>query len=180
MKLIRYRSHRSHNPPPYALHSTALDLIVSAMDLALPPPDSTAPSEGQTELKAPEFGAGLSDAQLSQSRRQTLDLVNRLHSTGFVNVPRLLFPSYTTANVAIRQQSSSRHRSAPDRCRRATELRKIVSDRVRIWDHFASCRRYLYEVRCDFNLSFHVIWLKMLVQMPNRMSLEGQHWTLAM
>ena len=53
------------------------------MDPTLPLPDPIAPLEGQAELKA-HSGVGLSDAQLSQSRRQTLDLVNRLHSTGFV------------------------------------------------------------------------------------------------
>ena len=62
----------------------------SAMDPTLPP-DPSASKDGQIELDG-QSSVGLSDAQLSQSRRQTLDLVNRLHSTGFVNVfPSIVF-----------------------------------------------------------------------------------------
>ncbi|RXW23695.1 hypothetical protein EST38_g2159 [Candolleomyces aberdarensis] len=71
------------------------------MDPTLLPPDPTAPSGGQTELKA-QSGVGLSDAQLSLSRRQTLDLVNRLHSTGVqvdIDLPQI---------VVVGQQSSGK------------------------------------------------------------------------
>ncbi|KAJ2922809.1 hypothetical protein H1R20_g14301, partial [Candolleomyces eurysporus] len=64
-------------------------------------PDPIAPLEGQAELKA-QSGVGLSDAQLSQSRRQTLDLVNRLHSTGVqvdIDLPQI---------VVVGQQSSGK------------------------------------------------------------------------
>jgi hypothetical protein len=143
------------------------------MDPTLTPPDSTASLDGQTGLDA-QTGVGLSDAQLSQSRRRTLDLVNRLHSTGFVIVPTaFFFPPHSSTNLTIFEQSLSRHRSAPDRCRRPTELWKVIADRVRIWYHFASCRGYLYKVCHNFIHSFLDVRLTKFGQVPDRMPLEG-------
>jgi hypothetical protein len=49
-----------------------------------------------------ESGVGLSDASLSRGRREMLDLVNRLHSTGYVDLDVICRTS-----LADQSQSSS-------------------------------------------------------------------------
>ncbi|KAJ3539480.1 hypothetical protein NMY22_g4720 [Coprinellus aureogranulatus] len=67
------------------------------MDLATP--DSLSPRGEKADLNETESGVGLSDAQLSPSRRQMLDLVNRLHSTGI----RLSLASVAQGDVDLPQ-----------------------------------------------------------------------------
>jgi len=59
----------------------------STISLTMSMNHKTAPStpESTYSLKSDdEVGVGLSDPQLSDGRRRMLDLVNRLHSTGYV------------------------------------------------------------------------------------------------
>jgi hypothetical protein len=61
----------SRSPSPVTLSSSSMDMFDS------PPPPPTASDDDPTR------GVGLSDPQLSHGRRKMLDMVNRLHSTGY-------------------------------------------------------------------------------------------------
>ena len=62
-----------------------IDPIFSPTTYGLPPlHDSPEGSRGSSSSVTNGAGVGLSNPLLSQGRRQMLDLVNRLHSTGYV------------------------------------------------------------------------------------------------
>ena len=70
--------------PTYPSLPLAPPIFSAPMDSVLghnadPTGSPTFGSEGETDR---DLAIGLADAQLSQSRRRMLDLVNRLHSTG--------------------------------------------------------------------------------------------------
>jgi hypothetical protein len=70
-----------------SLSSSEFDTMTTASSL------NTGTSTGVTE----DGGVGLSDATLSRSRRKLLDLVNRLHATGYVSLP-----PFVSFNIFVR------------------------------------------------------------------------------
>jgi hypothetical protein len=80
--LLRVEAIKSILPHHFYLKATTHPLS-SPVIMAAPQSPQVLPSPPLDAIDDHETGVGLSDAQLSQSRRQMLDLVNRLQSTGY-------------------------------------------------------------------------------------------------
>jgi hypothetical protein len=79
--------------------STELDIFsptTSSLQLTEDPPSGGGGSSGPANTGT---AVGLSNPQLSQGRRRMLDLVNRLHTTGYDLNPFLTFNSYKCSPI---------------------------------------------------------------------------------
>jgi hypothetical protein len=68
------------------------------MSLAHPSFDSNH-SDSSSDGPESDHGVGLSDPLLSQARRRMLDLVNRLHNTGFVSFYQQSFSTHLRTTI---------------------------------------------------------------------------------